>query len=150
MDIKTKEVYSEVYSILNIMEEEYVNKIPKKLYDLIKSNRLETYNPVYDADKSLIEQNVKRETLAMLALLELNYWIETKEEKDEFMAMLQQNSLKKENKTREMYSSDNIFKKINEAREKEKIKEEDIEKAEETTIDVAKEEKGFFKRIFKK
>lgn len=32
MDIKTKEVYSEVYSILNIMEEEYVNKIPKKLY----------------------------------------------------------------------------------------------------------------------
>ena len=144
MDIKTKEVYSEVYSILNIMEEEYVNKIPKKLYDLIKSNRLETYNPVYDADKSLIEQNVKRETLAMLALLELNYWIETKEEKDEFMAMLQQNSLKKENKTREMYSSDNIFKKINEAREKEKIKEE------ETTIDVAKEEKGFFRRIFKK
>jgi transcriptional regulator NrdR family protein len=66
------------------------------------------------------------------------------------MAMLQQNSIKKENKMREMYSSDNIFKKINEAREKEKIKEEDIEKAEESTIAVAKEEKGFFKRIFKK
>ena len=36
MDIKTKETYSEVYSILNMLGENYITKIPSKLYQMIK------------------------------------------------------------------------------------------------------------------
>ena len=35
MDIKTKETYSEVYSILNLLGESYITKLPKSLYNMI-------------------------------------------------------------------------------------------------------------------
>ena len=31
--------YAEVYEILNLLGEKYINKIPKKLYDFINSSR---------------------------------------------------------------------------------------------------------------
>ena len=36
MNTKTKEIYSEVYSVLNMLGNDYINKIPDNLYKMIK------------------------------------------------------------------------------------------------------------------
>ena len=119
MNINTNErmVYSEVYGILSILNKEYIKKIPIKLYNIIKRERLDTYNPVYDISLPLSKQKLKRESFAMLVLLYLNYWCQNKEEKEKLNKMLKFNSDKKHQKMKEMYSSENIFKNISAVKE---------------------------------
>lgn len=81
MNKKTKEIYSEVYSILNMLGNTYKRRIPINLLNMINEERLESYNPQYVTTQKLSEQNIKRESLSIIALLYLNYWCNTKEEK---------------------------------------------------------------------
>lgn len=145
-------IYSEVYSIINLMDDKYKKRLPLKLYELIDKERVITYNPVFDPKISLIEQNISREAIAMLVLLQLNYWCDTDEEKEEINKMLKENTTKVQQKMREMYSSENIFKNLNEAREKLKEKENiannNLNNEENTKID--EKEKGLLKNVLKK
>ena len=63
--IEPKKVYSQVYSILQLLGNSYINKIPKKLYKLIDSQRDKDYNPKYNLEISFIEQNVNKRALAI-------------------------------------------------------------------------------------
>ena len=74
MNVQTQEMYSEVYSILNLLGESYIKKLPVSLFNMIKEERREDYNPKYDSKINLEQQNIKRETLSMIALFHLNYW----------------------------------------------------------------------------
>lgn len=152
MNINTNErmVYSEVYGILSILNKEYIKKIPIKLYNIIKRERLDTYNPVYDISLPLSKQKLKRESFAMLVLLYLNYWCQNKEEKEKLNKMLKFNSDKKHQKMKEMYSSENIFKNISAVKENvdEKMVQEIINQEEKSMVESKKD--GFFKRILKK
>ena len=147
-----KKMYSEVYSIINLMNEKYKKKLPLKLYELIEKERETAYNPVFDTRISLVEQNISREAVAMLVLLQLNYWCDTNEEKEEINKILKDNTTKVQQKMREMYSSENIFKNLNEAREKLKEKENiannNLNNEENTKID--EKEKGLLKNVLKK
>ena len=58
MDIKTKETYSEVYSILNLLGESYITKLPKSLYNMIIEEKLNEYNPKYSSSIALEQQNI--------------------------------------------------------------------------------------------
>ena len=102
--------YSEVDNILSLMEEEYVNKIPSKVLEFIKREKLEEYSPNIKADIPLTEQNLKRDTMIILAVLNLNYWCESEEEKQEFLDELAKNE-KERKELEEKYNPDNIFKK---------------------------------------
>lgn len=144
MDIKTKEMYSEIYSILGLMEEKYVNRLPAKLYNLIQDNRLENYNPVYDPLESLANQNIKKETATMLVLLKLNYWCDSEEEKDEIREALKKNSENLEKIMREQYSSANMFKHLN----RENEVQENVEKTKNEMTEYSEE--GFFKKLLRK
>lgn len=143
MDLKTKEMYSEVYSILKIMDEKYVKRLPESLYELIKNNRLETYNPTYAPSENIVNQNISKETATMLILLKLNYWCDSEDEKEEIRASLKHNSDEHSRMMREKYSSANIFKQINESKPQAEIE----EKKEEI---VKYKEEGVFKKILNK
>ena len=47
-DLSQAHIYSEVYSVLNILGEKYINALPEKLYVLIEENRDKSYNPTFD------------------------------------------------------------------------------------------------------
>lgn len=47
MDEGTKEVYSEVYSVLNLSGNSYIERIPKKIYAMIVREKSSTYNPQF-------------------------------------------------------------------------------------------------------
>ena len=76
-------VYSEVYEILNILGEQYIKKIPEKLYKLIEDNRLKNYSPVYDINEPLAQQKISKNTAAFICMLHYNYWCADEKEKDD-------------------------------------------------------------------
>lgn len=80
----TKESYSEVYEIINFLGDEYINKIPKKLYEFIENNRDKDYRPNFNKTnlESLNEQSISRKAVAILAFLNLNYWVEDNYKKE--------------------------------------------------------------------
>lgn len=113
MDIKTKETYSEVYSILNMLGEDYITKLPSKLYNLIKEEKSNEYNPQYDGTIALEQQNITKEALSMIALFHLNYWCDSEEEKQELNNLFNENEEKYQAELREKYNTDNLFKNRN-------------------------------------
>ena len=102
--------YAEIDEILNLLEDDYREMVPKKVRDFFKEEKMKDYHPEIDIEKPLIEQNLKRETMVLLAILNLNYWCENEEEKQSFLNELNKNEEGK-NELEEKYNPDNLFKK---------------------------------------
>lgn len=107
MENNLKKAYSEIYEILNLMEEEYVNKVPQKLRDLFKMEKEDNFSVNINIDKPLENQNLQKDTLTILAILYINYWSESDEEKQELIKFFRDVDKKNE----EFYSTENLFKK---------------------------------------
>ena len=81
MNIETKEIYSELYQILNLLGAQYIDKLPKSLVNMLEEKRDINYNPKYIDDLPLLKQNIRKETISIIVLLHLNYWCENEDEK---------------------------------------------------------------------
>lgn len=111
MNIETKEIYSELYQVLMLLGNEYIDKLPKSLFNMIEEKRNMHYNPQYTENIPLNKQNIKKETISILALLHLNYWCENEKEKYELNQILKNNEIMHQDELRKKYNGDNIFKK---------------------------------------
>lgn len=132
--------YAEVDAILELLEEDYKKRVPNKIRDFFKEEKAEDYNPKIDVQKSLLEQNLQRETFVLLTILELNYWCNSEEEKKELLKELNENEEQAKKELYEKYNPDNIFKTKNEEKD---------EKQEELAL-VEYKEKNIFKKIIDK
>ena len=101
--------YSEVHKILSLLEDEYVEKVPEKVKKFFEEERMKDYDPDIKVDIPLTEQNLKRETMVLLAILNLNYWCSSEEEKRSFLNELAENE-KEKKELEERYNPDNLFK----------------------------------------
>ena len=126
--------YSEINEIINMLEDEDKNKVPENIRNFFKEEKNNDYIPKIDPTKPLIEQNLKRETIILLTILNLNYWCENEVEKQKWWNELEKNQ-KESEELEEKYKVDNLFKKKNNigtAKEKElqivKYKKENIVK----------------------
>ena len=97
--------YAEVDEILNLLEDDYIDKVPEKVRDFFKEERDKKYLPKIEVDIPLTEQNLKRETMVLLAVLKLNYWCKDEKEKQAFLNELDEN----EREYNEKYNPDNLF-----------------------------------------
>ena len=79
---KNNQIYSQVYSILNLMGDHYKNKIPNKLLSFIDKSRDKSYMPVYNFDIGFKDQNVDKMALSIICILDLKYWCNDEERKD--------------------------------------------------------------------
>lgn len=102
--------YAEIDEILNLLEDDYRERVPKKVRDFFKEEKMKDYHPEIDIEKPLIEQNLKRETMVLLAILNLNYWCENEKEKQHFLNESDKNEEEKK-ELEEKYNPDNLFKK---------------------------------------
>ena len=143
MKVETKEIYSEVYQILNLLGTEYTEKLPAKLMNMLKEKRAINYNPQYIEELPLNEQNIRKETMAIIVLLYLNYWCEDENEVAEINNILKNNEEKYQLELRERYNPDNIFKK-----QKQETKNVEEQIANETAMIPYK--KSIFARIINK
>ena len=111
MNIKTKEIYSEVYQVLKLLGNEYIDKLPKSLFNMLEEKRDIHYNPKYTENIPLNKQNINKETISIIALLHLNYWCENENEKHELNQILKNNEIRYQDELRKKYNQDNLFKK---------------------------------------
>lgn len=143
MENNLSKAYTEVLLILSYMEQKYVDMIPKKLLELFNEEKNKNYHPNINPNISLAEQNLHRKTLALLAMLNLNYWCKDENEKKELLKMYSENDKKIEAEMKERYNPDNLFKK------KEKLEQNNNIKQEKTELIEYKEE-NIFKKILNK
>ena len=105
-------VLSEAYIIINRFDKELYLKLPKNLINFIKDNRNTEFEFKYDSNKKLIEQDIKEETKSLISGIYLNYCV-NETEKQKLLAICEENERKYQDKLREKYNPDNIFKKDN-------------------------------------
>ena len=111
--------YSEVDTILNKMEEEYVNRIPLDIRKIIKEEKNKEYNPIIVLSEDRLEKELNRNTIAILAWLNLNYWCDNEKEKENLIEIYKENDIINEEEKREKYPID-IFKNKNRNNNEEK------------------------------
>lgn len=102
--------YTEVYSILNYVDEYYVNKISSKFLEYIYNKKDNDYKPNIDMTIPLEEQNLLEDTVNMLAIIKYNYWCENSEEKQELVDILHKNEEKYQEELHEKYKIEDVFK----------------------------------------
>ena len=108
---KTRQAYSEIDEFLGLLSEEQRNEIPKKLRDFFKEEKDQEYFKNIDKDISIKDQNLKEETLAIIALLNLQYWCKDEEEKKRLQEIYAQNEKEYQDILYEKYNPNDIFKK---------------------------------------
>ena len=108
--LNSKETYSEIYVILNILGEDFINKIPSKLYSLIESQKNSNYIPNLLLDNgTLDESKISQETIALFAVLNQKYFIQDEEEKKELLKIYEQNEIQYQKELHEKYNPSKIF-----------------------------------------
>ena len=117
MDKELKIALAEVYFLLeNYLTPDYKYTLPKEIYSAIKEKRDEEHKVDYNYMKPLTEQKLMGTTRELLALLYLNYWIKSKEEKRELVERWHENELALKREIRKEKSEK--VKKIQNLREK--------------------------------
>ena len=136
---------AETLHYLKGVTQDDINKIPNKFMSFLKENASEDYRCEFDYTKPLNELNLKNETRGLIAMICLNYWCETEEQKNNFIEHLNENEKQYQEELRKKYNIDNIFK-IKEPINKEKTTTENID-INKLPIKVGQE--NIFKRVLK-
>lgn len=126
----TSKNYLEIYGILHKLGKNYIEKIPKKLYNYIEENKLNDYT---EFDHNL---TISKETISFIALLHYNYWCKTEQEKQELSNIFKENEEESNKELHEKYNIDVFAKK-----QDKQIKQKD----EDTQLVIVKDENWYKK-----
>lgn len=133
---------TEVLSILDYLPKYEVDKIPNKFKEFLKENSNSDYTPNFDYSLGLDKIELNHKTKLLLAMIYRNY-ICSEEQKLEYDKLLNENEEKYQSFIREKYNPDDIFKKVN------KAKNTDVEMSENNTNTALVEYKESFFTRFK-
>lgn len=130
--VDTKKAYYEVNEIINLLDKADREKIPEKLREYFKNEMDKDYVKKIDLNIPLKEQKLKRETIAIMAMLNLNYISTDKSEKEKLQKKYMENEQRYQKELSEKYNVNNLF---------------NVEKDEKTKELVVQKKKGFFKKV---
>ena len=102
---------SETLHYLKGINQDDINKIPNKFMSFLKENASNSYSCNFDYTKPLRELNLTKEAKGLIAMICLNYWCETEEQKIKFRNHLNKNEQVYQEKLQKKYNIDDIFKK---------------------------------------
>ena len=109
VSVEYANAYSEVLGILKYISKEDYEKIPNSKIQLFETNQNKKYIFQYNPNKTLEEQNVSKTAKAIIAILFRDYWA-TELQKEKIISKQNYDRIKLEEKKRERYNSDNLFK----------------------------------------
>ncbi len=121
---KYANAYTEVYEILNCLDEEEYSKIPEELLEVFEENRNLDYEYEVNEEQDLLKQPMLKETKAILLNIFRDY-LATPEQKQKIKQWLQADRLYIERQKQEKYNS-NVF--------KNKTRDEKIDNEESNTV----------------
>lgn len=108
--LKTRQAYSEVDEFLSLLTAEEQNAVPKKLQEFFKREKDKGYKKEIRRDVPIKEQNLLEETLAIIALMNLQYWCKDEQEKADLKVIYTENERKYQRLLEEKYDVNNLFK----------------------------------------
>ena len=91
ISLNTRQAYSEVAEFLSLLSDNQRNEIPEKLREFFKREKDKEYVKNINTSIPIKDQKLKEETLAIIALLNLQYWCKDEEEKKRLQAIYAQN-----------------------------------------------------------
>ena len=104
------DVFKEVLTILAYFNDELIEKIPAKVLKRLKELSADSKANFYiNTEKKLEEQDISEESKDLIALIYYSY-IADENEKNELLKLWNENENKYQEKLREKYNPDNIFK----------------------------------------
>ena len=130
---KEEMAYTEVLNVLNYIEKEYIEKVPKEIIDFLEKNSLE-YPMCFDANGDF---KISPLAEAILCYINLEYWCDS-EERKKFIEIYKRN----DEKLSKSYDITKVFENRNQKRKENK-------KLDETTSLIEIKENLFQKRINK-
>ena len=108
--IDYKKRFVEVDEIIKYLPKKDLIKIPNDLIDLIRENKDSKYIWKYDSNKKLEEQNIHKDTIAILSYINMKYILEDNQKM--LMKNLHDcNEMKSEKLKREKFNPETVFKK---------------------------------------
>ena len=113
ISINTREAYAEVDNFIECLDLYDKNKIPESIRKYFKKEKSKNYNKIIDANQPIKNQNLKDETLAIIAMINLKYWCDDEEEKKRLMTIYSENEKKYQNELKEKYDIEKIFEERN-------------------------------------
>lgn len=135
------EAFVEVLAILDNTPIEEKQGIPQKFINFLKENASPNYKISFDKNKQIEELTLKKETKAMLSVIYYNYLC-PKDQKEEYIEILNNNQTKFEEELREKYNPDNIFKNNTTA--------EPVQQQKAETVAMTEYKESFFTKIINK
>lgn len=134
----------EVDEILNYLSDEDLEKIPDDIKQAIRDNKDKDYTWNYNEDKPLKEQDVSRDTIAILSYLNMEYLLNEKQKQfmEEMHKRNEQEKRKKEYSNETQYNYEDLFKRKN--------KVEDTNNEQEEVALIPVKEETFISRIINK
>lgn len=111
ISINTRQAYSEIDEFLELLTSEQINKIPLKLREFFKEEKDHSYKKGINPKIPIRDQNLKEETLGIIALLNLQYWCEDENEKQRLKEVYAKNENAYQEMLQAKFNPDDIFKK---------------------------------------
>lgn len=143
-----KNAYTEVYTILQDLDEEEYKKIPPEVIKAIRENRNLEYDFELDDDLELKEQTLFLQTKAILFNLFRDY-LATPEQKEKIIKMQNEERAKIELKKKQMYNSEIFPNKESKVEEERQEKNQDeIKEKEENSLDIAEYKPSFINKVW--
>lgn len=109
VSVEYANAYSEVLEILKYISKEDYEKIPNSKIELFETNHNKEYIFKYNPNKTLDEQNVSKIAKAIIAILFRDYWA-TEIQKEKIITKQNYDRKQLEEKKKERYNSDKLFK----------------------------------------
>lgn len=150
VSITTRQAYSEVDEFLELIDERQRNEVPQQLRNLFKEEKDKTYIKGIRADVPIKNQKLKEETLAIIALLNLQYWCKDKEEQQRLRNIYINNEQKHQEVLKAKYNPDNMFKKTPIAPVDQVVEEKVPDQQGTQTVQMVEYKENFIKKFFNK
>ena len=113
VSLTTRQAYSEIDEFLRLLTEEQREKIPRKVREFFREEKDSNYIKGIRVDIPVSQQNFKEETLAIIALLNLQYWCQDESEKQRLKSIYASNEKMYKEMLQVKFNPDDIFKKRN-------------------------------------
>lgn len=111
VSINTRQAYSEVDEFLGLISNENRNKLPQKLRDFFKEEKDINYIKGINPNVPIKNQELKEETLGIIALLNLQYLCEDENEKERLKEVYAKNEKIYQEHLQIQFNPNEIFKK---------------------------------------
>lgn len=103
------QICAELYELLNILGQNYINALPKNIFKNISEKRDLTYTNKFDINEGISEKNFSKESINILLGFDLKYW-SSYVEKQRKISLYKENEKKYQDEIKEKYNPNKLFK----------------------------------------